>query len=374
MKFSDIPAHEEAKTRLRTMIDADRIPHALLIEGPAGVGKFALARAAAQYIHCENRINGDSCGTCPSCIQHRSFNHIDTHFVFPVIKKKSGSPTYCDDFLPEWREFLTENPYMDFNEWMATLGAPDKQPAIYVDESEALIRKLSYTSHNAKYKIALLWLPERMNPETANKLLKLIEEPYGDTLFLMVSNDSKSILPTIYSRTQRIMLKRLPDTVIADSIAARHNMDHADAMAIAHIAEGNMLRAEATVSMTEKNHQALELFMALMRRAYQRQVKELKEWATDVAGLGREGIRDFLEYCQRLIRENFIYNLHIAELNYMNREEATFSSRFARFINERNVLPVVEEIDKAIIDINGNGNAKVVLFDLAVRMILLLKA
>lgn len=373
MKFSDIPFHETAKERIRAMVDSDRIPHALLIEGAPGIGKYALARAAAQYIHCENRHDGDSCGECPSCLQHASFNHIDTHFVFPIIKKKSGSPSFCDDFLEEWRNFITDNPYMDFQQWMSYLDSPNTQPLIYVDESDALIHKLSFTTHSSKYKIALVWLPERMHVSAANKLLKQIEEPFSDTLFIMVSNNAKEILPTIYSRVQRIELKRLPDEVIANQLATRYALDNSDAMAIAHLAEGSMIRAKNYLNKSSENHHFLELFMALMRLAYQRHVKELKEWATDIASLGRETELRFLEYCMRLIRENFIMNLHVSSLNYMNKEEAAFGANFARFINERNVLKIVDELDKASIDIAGNGNAKIVLFDMAVRMIILLK-
>ncbi len=374
MKFSDIPAHEAAKKRIRTMVDADRIPHAILLEGPAGIGKFALARATAQYIHCENRTNGDSCGKCPSCIQHASFNHIDTHFVFPIVKKKSGSPSYCDDFIEEWRSFITENPYMDFQQWMSYLDSPNTQPLIYVDESDALIHKLSFTTHNSKYKIALVWLPERLHISAANKLLKQIEEPFSDTLFIMVSNNAKEILPTIYSRVQRIELKRLPDDVIAKQLISKYGLDNDDAIAMAHLAEGNMIRAKNSLNQSSENHHFLQLFMALMRLAYQRHVKELKEWATDIAALGRETELRFLEFCMRLIRENFIMNLHVAPLNYMTKDEAAFASNFARFVNERNVLKITDELNKAAIDIAGNGNAKIVLFDLAVRMILLIKA
>lgn len=355
------------------MIDSDRIPHALLIEGPAGVGKFALARAAAQYIHCENRTDGDSCGVCPSCLQHQSFNHIDTHFVFPIIKKKSDRASYCDDFIAEWRDFLSENPYMDFQRWLVSLGSPATQPQIYADEADSLIRKLSFTSHSSRYKIALMWLPERLNIAGANKLLKQIEEPFADTIFILVSNKPSEILPTIYSRTQRIQLKRLPDHVVAQYLNENFSVEMTDATAVAHISEGNMISAVNGLSLSKENKQYLDLFMSLMRLAYQRHVKELKEWASDVSSLGRENELRFLEYCQRLIRENFIYNLNISELNYLNRDEAAFSRNFARFINERNVLQIADELDKAAIDIAGNANGKIVMFDLAVHMILLLK-
>lgn len=373
MKFSDIPSHDNVKDRLRALVDSDRIPHALLLEGPAGIGKFSLARALAQYIHCENRHDGDSCGSCPSCLQHQSFNHIDTHFVFPVIKKKS-SRTVSDDYIDEWRNFLNEYPYMDFEKWLVALDNVNGRPQVYVDESEALIRKLNFTSHFAKYKIVLLWLPERMNEECANKLLKLIEEPYGDTLFILVSDNPREILPTIYSRTQRVEMRRLPDEVIADYLSANYSVDPRDALAIAHNAEGNMIAAERNLSQSKEDKKFLDLFISLMRLAYQRKVRELKEWSNDVSGLGREQCMRFLGYSQRLLRENFIYNLKQPGLNYLNRDEAAFSVNFARFINERNVLRLVDEMNRAETDIAGNANAKIVLFDMTIKVILLLKS
>ncbi len=373
MKFCDIPSHDIIKQRLVAMVDNDRIPHALLLEGPSGIGKFAIARALAQYIHCENRNNGDSCDCCPSCMQHKSFNHIDTHFVFPVVKKSSPKRSFSDDYIVEWRDFLANSAYMDFEEWLDMMNAGNSQPAVYVEESEDLIRKLNYTSHNAKYKIVLIWLPERMRDETANKLLKLIEEPYGDTLFILVSNNSKGILPTIYSRTQRVEMKRLSDGIIADRLVADMSLEYADAMSIAHNASGNMNVAYKSVKLTKENNRFLDLFKDLMRLAYQRKVKELKQWSIDVAAMGREQEMRFLEYCQRLIRENFIYNMHIPELNYLSREEESFSVNFARFVNERNVIKITEEFNRAVIDIAGNANAKIVLFDMCIKIILLLK-
>lgn len=373
MTFNDIISHDAAKKHLRQIVDSERIPHAILIEGQPGIGKFMLARAFAQYIHCENRQNGDSCGTCPSCIQHQSFNHIDTHFIFPIIKRGNNKPSISDDFIDDWREFLTENPYMDFEDWLTKLNNINAQPHIYVDESIDIIRKLNFTAHKAKFKIVLLWLPERMKLECANKLLKLIEEPYNDTLFIMVSNDSKQILPTIYSRTQRIELLRLGDETIANVLATKYSMDYNEALSIAHITDGDMNKAEKEIQLSKETSKFFEMFVTLMRLAYQRKISELKRWSNDIASLGREQSMQFLNYCQRLIRENFIYNLNVNELNYMNKNESQFSMNFARFITERNVQKLIEVLNKAQSDIMGNANAKIVFFDLSVKIILLLK-
>lgn len=374
MKFSDIIAHDSAKRRLKSFVDSDRIPHAILIEGPEGIGKFALARAFAQYVHCENPHNGDSCGMCPSCIQHQSFNHIDTHFIFPVVKRKGRTTAISDDYIEEWREFLSENPYMDFEKWLEALDNINAQPQIYVDESADLIHKLNFTSHKAKYKIVLLWLPERMKIECANKLLKLIEEPHNDTLFVLVSNDAKQILPTIYSRTQRIEMLRLGTHDVALYLTKNHAIDDATANSIAYLSEGNINKAEKELNLTKESSRFFSLFVELMRLAYQRKIHDLKRWSVDVSSLGREQEIKFLAYCQRLIRENFIYNLNVNGLNYMNNEESQFSVNFAKFITERNVEKLISVLNKAQSDIAGNANAKIVFFDLSVKVILLLKA
>ena len=374
MKFSDVISHDAAKKRLQQFVDNGRIPHAILIEGQPGIGKFMLARAFAQYVHCENRQNGDSCGQCPSCIQHQTFNHIDTHFIFPVVKRGNGKSSISDDFITEWREYLTESPYMDFDKWLLELNNINAKPHIFVEESADIIRKLNFTAHKAKYKIVLLWLPERMVNECSNKLLKLIEEPFNDTLFVMVSNDSKQILPTIYSRTQRLELLRLGDEPIANYLSQKHAINIDDALSIAHLAEGNINKAERELNLSKDNNKFFDLFVELMRLAYQRKIIDLKRWSNDIASLGREQSMQFLEYCQRLIRENFVYNINIRELNYLNQKEAQFSVNFARFITERNVEKLVEVMNKAQSDIMGNANAKIVFFDLSVKIILLLKS
>ena len=218
MKFSDIPAHKEVKERLRAMVDADRIPHALVLEGPSGIGKLALARAMAQYIHCTNRTpDGDSCGECPSCRQHQSLNHIDTIYVFPVVKtdKFRNSAPISDDFMAEWRDYLAGRTFMDYSKWADSFGKKNAKPSNYVTESSALIHKLSLTSHGTRYKVVIWWLPELMGEETANKLLKLIEEPAEDSILIMASDNSRNILPTIYSRLQRVEVRHLSDDTVA---------------------------------------------------------------------------------------------------------------------------------------------------------------
>lgn len=374
MKFSDIPGHESAKRRMRAMVATGQIPHALLISAPQGSGEMMLARAFAQYIHCTApTVDGDSCGRCPSCLQHQAFNHVDTHFVFPVLKKGSSTTTVSDDYLPEWRRFLSDNPWMEFREWPALLGKPDGQPCIYVHDADLLRHKLSFAARTAAHKVVILWLPERLVEATANKLLKLIEEPDEETIFLMVSNAPAEIISTIYSRSQRLELKRLSDHDVMQVLCRATGASEADALAAAHNAEGNVHEAMAQLQASKTSVLFLELFTRLMRSAYSRKVADLKAWSEKVAELGRDSEIRFLQYCERMVRENFILNLQQPELTYLSADEGAFSQRFCPFINERNVEQLIAELNTAITDIAGNTNAKMVFFDLAIHVIMLIR-
>jgi len=373
MRFADIPGHEGVKARLRQMADTGRIPHALLLEGPAGIGKFALARAFAQYIHCTARTaDGDSCGRCPSCLQHAAFNHIDALYSFPLLKKNS-KPTISDDYARQFHEYLDGHLFMDFDAWLASMGNPNGQPMIYVEEAAELLRRLNLTAHNAEYKTVLMWLPERLRPEAANKLLKLVEEPYPDTIFIMTSDNPRGILGTIYSRTQRISVPRYEADEIVACLTARHGATPEAARAAADIADGSMLAALRLLGTDKERAEHFELFKELMRRAWMRQIIDLRAWSRKVADLGREGSMRFYEYCSRMIRENFILNLHDDTLVALTADERAFCARFSPFVNERNVVEMAAAVDSAITDTRLNGNAKIIAFDLAVQMILLVK-
>ncbi len=372
MRFADIPGHEDIKDRLRRMADSGHIPHALLLEGNPGAGKFSLARAFAQYIHCENRTaDGDSCGTCPACRQHETFNHIDTFFSFPVVKK-GGKPTISDDYLPTFREFLADYPFMDFDHWVEALDNINAQPQIYVEEGNELLRRLNYMARQSAYKIVLLWLPERLKEETANKLLKLVEEPHSDTIFIMVSNNSRGILPTIYSRTQRIRVLRYSDAETA-AILRSKGIDADSAENISRIAQGNINEALSLAGMSKDRLKYLDSFATLMRMAFQRKVAELRKWSNDMAAAGREPSMQFLDYSARLLRENLMLHTGVEELITLNQAERNFCSRFHPYVNERNVLGLFSLFNDARRDISVNGNAKIIFFDLAVRTIMLLR-
>lgn len=375
MKFADILGHADAKARLMSLVDSGKIPHAMLLEGPAGSGKFALARALAQYIHCEHRIQGvDSCGKCPACIQESTFNHADTIFSYPIVKRGSGKPAISDDYISEFKDLISESIFMDFEQWLVKLDNINAQPAIYVDEANELVRRLSYSSSTSKYKIVLIWLPERFNADTANKLLKLVEEPFDDTIFIMASDNSRLILPTIYSRLQRITIKRYAIDDIACHLSQAYGVNGPDACRIAQLADGSMTKAIGLISISKERKIYLDMFMALMRHAYSRKVADLKAWASDLAALGREREMRFFDYCGHMIRENFILNAKVPELTLLNADEMQFSAKFSPFINERNVVKLFGFVNDAKADIASNGNAKLVNFDMALKTMMLIRS
>lgn len=372
MKFADIPGHDDIKDRLRRMADADKLPHALLLEGPAGTGKFMLARALAQYIHCTARSGGDSCGQCAACLQHSTFNHIDTLFSFPVVKGKSGGAALSDDWLDDFKAFMGQYPWMDFEQWLISLDNINARPQIFVEEGNELLRRLTYMTRRSKYKVVLLWLPERLKEETANKLLKLVEEPFADTKFIMVSNEPRLILPTIYSRVQRIAVGRYTDSEIS-AILASEGLASDTISAAAPLAEGSVTEAHRHCGNNDTRMRMFDLFTTLMRKAYGRKVGELRQWTDKVAELGREGMIQFIDYCTRMVRESFIMHLHDDRLQTLGADERAFAERFHPFINHLNVEDIIAGFDRARRDIAANGNAKVIFFDIALHTIIYLR-
>jgi DNA polymerase-3 subunit delta' len=373
MKFADIIGHNGIKNTLREMIDSERIPHAIMIAGQSGIEKTLLARAYAQYIHCTNRTNGEPCGKCPACLQHQSLNHPDMHYVFPILKKNAPKRTLCEDYLDIWRQFLEESPLMSLPKWNELIEAGNSQPVIYVTESEEIVRKMSLSPYTASHKIMLIWQPERMNVDAANKLLKIIEEPYPDTFFIMVSNDPQAVLPTILSRVRLFSCNRLNDNEVAEYLTRKCNLPEDRAIELAPLAEGKLLSALQYASDSSEQATFSGLFKNIMRDAYSRKVSALKETSDSLASMGREKIRRFLSYCIRMVRENYIYNIGIAELNILTSDEAAFSSKFSPFIHDGNVEEMSKQIDQASFDIERNANAKIVLFNLMIHLMILLR-
>ena len=354
---------KEVQERLMQMVKEDRLPHAMMLCGPTGSGKKALAVAFASYLLGEDNA------------MVQKLEHPDLHFTYPTIKLPSMSTDHkpvSDDFAHEWHELIMQGPYFTLDQWLTAIGAENQQAIITAGESDDLVRKLSLKSSQGGYKVSIIWLPERMNIECANKLLKLIEEPPSQTVFIMVCEEPDKLLETIRSRVQRIDVKKIPDEAIRQALIERRGIDENSALRISRLANGSWLKAIETLQAGSENEQFLDLFMMLMRLAYQRRVRDLKKWSETMAGFGREKQKRFLQFFLRMLRENFMYNFQQQELVYMTQDEENFAKNFARFINEANILPLYDLTNKAIRDIGQNANAKIVFFDFALQIIVLL--
>ncbi|KGF19063.1 DNA polymerase III subunit delta [Prevotella sp. S7-1-8] len=380
MQFSEVIGQQEACDRLLQLAADGRVPHAMMFTGPKGSGKMALALAFACY------LLGERMGELPSTVPLASvanaeamlakWQHPDLYFTFPVIRPKGTSSdrqVTSDDFLREWRQMLSESVYFTMDQWMRRMEAENQQAMIYEAESDALNRKLSVKSSQGGYKVCVVWLPERMNLSSANKMLKLLEEPPLNTVFLLVSEEPSRLLETIRSRVQRFEVRGIDSADIARALVERRGIDAEMAGRMARAAGGNWLKAIEEFDADNENRQFFDLFVTLMRKAYMRDLKELKKWSETVAGYGRERQRRMLTYFLRMVRESFVYNFGLADLNYMTRGEESFAQNFARFVNERNVVEMAEKIQRTIRDIGQNANAKIQFFNLATDMIILLK-
>lgn len=372
MQFKDIVGQQEIKERLIRAAYEGFVPHAQLFCGPQGVGKLPLAIAYAQYLNCEASTPSDSCGKCPSCVKYNNLAHPDLHFVFPIIKK-SKKKEICDDYSGEWRDIIKQNIYFSYNNWLSFIDAENSQGLIYARESEEILRKLSLKIYEAKYKVMIVWLPEKMHESCANKLLKIIEEPTPNTLFLLVSDQPDYIINTIQSRCQRVNIPAVHQKDIIQALVSNYKLDEDTAANVAHLSRGSYLNALETISLNEENKLFFKLFISMMRASYARNIKQIKQIGNDLATIGREHQKNFLMYTQRMIREYFISNLRHPEMVYLNMDETDFGKRFAPFINERNISDFTDELALAERHIEQNVNAKMVFFDLCLKITMLLK-
>ena len=351
MRFQDIIGQESAVNKLRAAIDNNKLPHALLIIGPEGTGGLPLAHAAAQYIICQNKKDGEPCGTCPECLQAQKLGHPDLHWVFPIINRGGSGKeaSVSNDFLGEWREAYCNDPYLTLSQWIKTVSSDEnKQAHIFVSEAAGIVHTLSTKPYESDYRIMIIWLPEKMNEDAANKLLKIIEEPYEKTYFFLVSNDPEHIIGTIQSRVQRLQLAPFNGA-------------------------GNFVQPGIHIPDEEDRQFFFEQFCTMMRLGYTRNLFKIKAWSDDMGGLKRERAKSFLQYAQVMIRENYILNFQQPNLNYMQSDEEAFSQKFSRFVNQQNVEGIMKEFEIAENDIVQNVSCKMVFFDLSLKLIMLLK-
>jgi DNA polymerase III subunit delta' len=373
MFFKDVIGQEEIKKRLIRLVRDQRLSHALLLTGPPGTGKLGLSIAFARYVSCRNKGENDSCGECPSCRKYNKLAHPDLHFVFPVFNTKEIKKPVSDDFINQWREFVLKSSYFTLSQWLEFLGNENAQGLIYEKESDSIIKKMSFKPFESEYKVMIIWLPEKMHVACSNKILKIIEEPPEKTLFLMVSEDDESIIPTIRSRAQIIKVPYIDKESLGKAIASKGEYSREEIANIVHLANGDYIKAMEFVNPGEDNSFFFVKFQEMMRSAYKVDILELMNWTDEMAGLGRDRQKGFFSFALRLAREYFIMNFKRPGLVYLSDKEYKWGKDFSPFINERNIIPFAGEFEEGIKHISMNGNPRIIFFDTALRITKLLK-
>lgn len=375
MQFKDVIGQSAVKQRLINSVRENHVSHAQLFLGPAGSGKLPLALAYAQYILCPNRTETDSCGVCPTCQKMQKLAHPDLHFVMPTATtKKVKTNPESDLFMEEWREYAIQNQgYVDTSSWYTFLDVENKQGYMSVRDAASLLRKLSMKSYEGEYKIAIIWMAEKMRVDTANKLLKLLEEPPEKTVFLLIAEDAEELLATIKSRTVLVKIPAIEPAAIESALQTRLGCDPQQAHNAAMISEGNWLNACHSVKESEDRKFFFTTFQQWMRLCFRAAYSEIIDFSANIKTLGREKQKELLDYGLRIIRNALLFNNNLAEIVMLPDDEKKFNANFAPFVNAANLAQIAELFEEAIRQIERNGNAQIIFTDVSFKMVVLLK-
>lgn len=373
MLFSDVIGQKEVKERLTRSVQEGRISHALLFFGPEGSGTLPLAMAYAQYILCPNRTTQDACGKCPACLKAAKLIHPDLHMVYPIALSKDTR--ISADVAAEWREAFLENPWLNLQDWFRHLSAENKQPIIAVDESAEILRRLALTTYEGEYKIMVIWMPEKMHPSAANKLLKILEEPPAKTLFLLVCENEEVLLRTIVSRTQQVKVNRLSDDSITRALSEGKGVPAEEARRLAILSEGNY---NAALKFTGERKEAvyyLEQFREWMRLCYRADMAGIVGWVEEIANTktGREKQKEFLAYGLHIVRECLALQYADPALGRTTGEEQEFIRKFSARLNGNTCLQMADELNKGILHIERNGSSKLIFTDISLKILQIIR-
>ncbi|HMO39298.1 MAG TPA: hypothetical protein PKC76_09000 [Saprospiraceae bacterium] len=367
MEFKDVIGQDTVKQLLRQMVRNDRTPHALLLLGAPGSGGLPLALALAQYLLCENRTDTDACGQCRSCLKMSKLIHPDVHFSFPTI----GTNALSDHFLNQWRAALLDNPYFDVNQWLQRIGADNKQGNINKEECVHIVKKLSLKTFESDYKILIQWLPEYLGKE-GNRLLKIIEEPPANTVFILVAEQSELILNTILSRCQMVKVNPLSDAEVLEGLQQKAQVSRDRAEAVAYLAAGNFNEALQMLEYEESDH--ANFFLDWLRKCYRGNGVELVKWVEKFAGFGRENQKHFLRYALHFLREYMVLKLTGSDTRVRLRpNELTTAQNLLAVIELEQIEPLANLFDECTFHVERNANPKVLFLDASIRVHRILK-
>ena len=377
MYFKEVLGQEKLKKLLMQSIREGAIPHAQLFLGSKGSANLALALAFAQYVACANKKQDDSCGTCPSCVKHLKFVHPDLHFVFPVTTTSNvKTKPVSKNFLSEWRSLLDENPYFSLFDWLKHIGVENKQGLISVEESTNVLKDLSLKPYESETRIMLIWMPEKMNIQAANKLLKIIEEPPQKTLFLLVAESTENMLATVLSRTQLLKVPRHSDEEVLNYLTNR-GVEQGNAKMISNLVDGNIYEALQLAEHGGDSEQNVLSFVQWMRLCFSalqvKDIDKLVQWSEMMAKAGRENQKSFLLFASNVMRDALLKNYGVETMMKMNVSGQNFTmEKFAPFIHAENCMEIISELNMAQLHIERNANPKILFLDTSFKIARLL--
>ncbi|MBC7747627.1 MAG: DNA polymerase III subunit delta' [Methylotenera sp.] len=375
MQFSEILGQEHIKSHLTKSADLGRIPHAQLFVGPEGSGTLPMAIAYAQYIICSNQ-NAENSGSNEACnIKFQKISHPDLHFIYPTVSTDEvKTKPKSIDFITEFRQFLEQNPYGSLFDWYQLLGVKNKQGEIRVDDAQEILKSLALKSYEGGYKIMIIWMADKLNIAASNKLLKLLEEPTDRTVFILISENEEDIIQTIRSRCQVLHFNGLSEKVIAEALVSKENIESKTAIKIAHQAQGNFNKALQLLQPDSESVFFEKWFVDWVRAAFRAKgnaaaIQDLIQWSEQISGLGRETQKKFLHFCIDMFRQALLLNYQTPSLVYMEPQVEKFKlENFAPFVNGNNINAIFKELSDAMYHIERNGNPKIILTDLSIKL------
>lgn len=377
MQFKDIVGQRELINHLTDIIDSGRVGHAQLFLGHNGYGSLALAIAYAQYLNCQNRqhygeghdLRADSCGECPNCKKYQQLAHSDLHLFFPTTTTNSvKSNPASADFQGEFREFLqTNGQYVTLDDWYAFMDVENKQGAINVRDSEEIVKTLGLKAYESAYKVVVVWMVEKMRTDAANKLLKVLEEPTPNTLFLLVAESQDKLLSTIISRTQLVRVGKIDGKSLAEAFKDQTgSLTEADFVAAA---EGSYIQARKNLSQTEQDALFGEMFVEWMRQLFKLNMASLSQWVDRVHSMGREQQKQFLLYAMDALRACFLKTSAGVVLNHkLQFGDEKFNTQFSNFITANNIETLNEDFNQTLYTIERNAYDKIAFMELSFRI------
>ena len=370
MFFKDIYGNTAVKHHLVRMVEDNRLSHAILFSGQEGDAKLQLAIAFAAYLNCEHPHDGDACGECPSCIQMKKLSHPELHFIFPIAGsvKKSSEPS-SSDHIEEWRDFINKTDGLGtLSDWYDSIGVTTGQGIINANDCNNIIRALSYTSYQSKYKVVIMWMIERLFHAAAPKLLKILEEPPEDTLFILITEDRSAILDTILSRTQTLNIPAFTANDVSSYLKARFNIPAEEAAKFAEFSDGNAAMAVNMVLSPETNSNFFDEFIQWMRICLQADMLKILPFVDDFSKNSREKVLMFLRSSLSLLRQALYLNTTgKMSIPIPESQMATFT-KFAQFVSPSNITIFNTAINQTISRIERNGLIPLLMTNLTINL------